>query len=131
MVIYGAGGVIVEKNKVLLLLRQNHFRFNDQWTNPGGKIDAGESIEDTVKREIKEECGVEVELGRFLGQYCDRENEELIRIYKSYEAKIISGAPKNMEPHKAKEMKWFSLDNLPENLTPYTKEYLKNLKSEN
>ncbi|NOR84651.1 hypothetical protein GQ473_00890 [archaeon] len=38
-----------------------------------------------------------------------------------YLAKIIDGTPKNMEPEKHIDMKWFSLNNLPENINEYTR----------
>jgi len=83
-----------------------------------------------VKREIKEELGVDIEIVRFLGF-----TEEILKEEKqhwvtfSYLAKIISGEVKNLEPEKHEEVEWFDLDNLPEKTVQNTidsvNEYLK------
>lgn len=39
----------------------------DRWEFPGGKIDPGESPHDTIPREFREEFGVEVAVGEFIG----------------------------------------------------------------
>lgn len=44
---------------------------NDLWALPGGGHDAGESITDTVVREVREETGLNVEVIRLVGTYTD------------------------------------------------------------
>jgi 8-oxo-dGTP diphosphatase len=127
MVIYGYGGVILKGNETLLMLRQNNSKFNDEWSNPGGKGEEGESEEETVIRELYEELGIKVNVIRFLATYEDYVDEKLFGLYKGYLVEIISGEPKIMEPHKCLELKWFSLDELPKNLAPYAKKYLENI----
>jgi len=46
----------------------------------------------------------------------------------SYLCKIVGGKEKIMEPEKASDMKWFSLDNLPEKITITTKKALEDYK---
>ena len=55
--------VILKENKVLLVQRSN----NDQWMAgkwafPGGQLDAGETLEVALKREVKEEVGLDIDL---------------------------------------------------------------------
>lgn len=54
-------GVVLEDGKIWL--RQNE---RQEWEIPGGKLEQGEQPEQTVVRELKEECGFEVEVVRIL-----------------------------------------------------------------
>jgi ADP-ribose pyrophosphatase YjhB (NUDIX family) len=60
--------VILNEQGQLLLI---HKTDNDLWALPGGGHDAGESISDTVIREVKEETGVDVEVINLVGLYTD------------------------------------------------------------
>lgn len=53
-----AAGIIIKNNQILLM----HRRKNDQeyWVIPGGHVEGGETPEQTVQREIKEELSLEV-----------------------------------------------------------------------
>jgi len=53
-------GVIIEDGKVLLSKQWDGYDF------PGGGIEIGESIVDALKREVREETGLEVEVGKIL-----------------------------------------------------------------
>lgn len=53
-------GVMIEDGKILLSKQWDGYDF------PGGGIDLGESINDALKREVKEETGVDVEIGRIV-----------------------------------------------------------------
>jgi 8-oxo-dGTP diphosphatase len=61
--IRAAGGVVVRDGRVLLVHRDRY----DDWTLPKGKLEAGESWEGAALREVREETGLECELGAFLG----------------------------------------------------------------
>ena len=78
----------------------------------------GETVRDAIVREIKEELGVKIELVSYLcftDQILKDESQHWVAI--SYLAKIVRGAPINLEPDKHSDMRWFSLDNLPEELS--------------
>ena len=53
-------GLINEKNEVLISLRQNRADYNDYWEYPGGKVENGETTDQALVREMKEELGLDV-----------------------------------------------------------------------
>lgn len=55
-----AVGVIVRDGRVCISLRPNHLHKGGCWEFPGGKIDAGETVESALARELGEELGIEV-----------------------------------------------------------------------
>jgi mutator protein MutT len=78
--IIAATAAIIRDKRILLCKRaQRERKFAGYWSLPGGKLDPGESFSDAVKREIKEELGVEFipeeELGFYLYKGEDFEAE--------------------------------------------------------
>jgi ADP-ribose pyrophosphatase YjhB (NUDIX family) len=57
--IIAAAGVVINENGEILLVK--HHR--DGWVFPGGQVEEGENVIETVKREVMEEAGVEVDVG--------------------------------------------------------------------
>jgi len=55
-----AVGVIVHSGKALIAQRPKHLHQGDKWEFPGGKVEAGESIDGALVRELKEELNIEV-----------------------------------------------------------------------
>ncbi len=56
------GGVVLKDNKILLV-RRGHKPARGFWSIPGGRVEHGETLEKAVKREMLEECCVDVEVG--------------------------------------------------------------------
>ena len=54
--------LILDDDQRVLLTRRNIPPFHDQWVMPGGKIDLGEPILESLKREVHEEVGLDVEI---------------------------------------------------------------------
>ncbi|MCU7798595.1 MAG: Nudix family hydrolase [gamma proteobacterium symbiont of Lucinoma myriamae] len=63
-VVHVAVAVIVKGNRVLISKRAKNVHQGGLWEFPGGKVDPGESIEQALIREIKEELGIEVKKTR-------------------------------------------------------------------
>ena len=58
--IVGVGAVIIQDGRILLEKRKNE-PGKGKWSVPGGLVELGESVEQTVVREVEEETGLEVE----------------------------------------------------------------------
>lgn len=58
----GVGGVVIRGDEVLLVRRAFPPR-QGEWSLPGGRLELGESLEDAVRREVREETGIEVAVG--------------------------------------------------------------------
>lgn len=57
-----AGGVIVDKSSVLILKK-----YRGDWVLPKGRVEDGETFEETALREVQEESGLECEIKRYIG----------------------------------------------------------------
>ncbi len=132
----GCGCLILnDKNEVLLVKRSLTCKTDrGMWSRPGGGVEFGETFEQAVVREMKEELGIEVEVLRYLDYTNDIKQEDGITkhwVTLGFLGRIKSGEPKVMEPDKHDELRWFPMDRLPENLTVYTKRGLGALKAGN
>jgi 8-oxo-dGTP diphosphatase len=61
-----AGAVVRDDAGRLLLVRRGHQPSEGLWSLPGGRIEAGESAAEAAAREVREETGLEVAVGRRL-----------------------------------------------------------------
>lgn len=113
----GAGALILnEKNEILLMKRKKDPEAG-YWSIPGGRVDFLEQIEKTIKREIREELGVDSEIVSLLGITDHIIPEKKTHwVSPCYLMRITKGVPRNVEPDKHVQIKWFPLDGLPENL---------------
>jgi 8-oxo-dGTP diphosphatase len=64
----GVGAVVWDGQRVLLI-RRDQPPAKGAWSVPGGLVELGESAEDAVRREVKEEAGIDVEVGPILGLF--------------------------------------------------------------
>jgi len=124
------GGVLIfnRKKEILLMKRAGTVRNNaGWWSKPGGKVEYGETVLSMVKREIKEEANIDIDVWGYLphtDHIMKKEKQHWIAI--NFIANYKKGELKNMEPHKCDEVRWFSLNDLPKRIEQTTKEAIKN-----
>jgi ADP-ribose pyrophosphatase YjhB (NUDIX family) len=108
-------------NEILLMKRSD----NEHWGLPGGYIDPGESVVDATQREVREETGYEIEVGRLVGVYSDPDTqviaygdrERVHAINLCFEGIVgASGAPGT--PEEVLEVGFFAADALPAPFVP-------------
>jgi 8-oxo-dGTP diphosphatase len=120
----GCGAFIVnEKNELLLMKRgkASKLRVGD-WIIPGGTVEFNETISAALKREVKEEVGLDIAIHSSLVHVEDiLVDEGQHWIGHQFLCSVIGGTLENKEPHKCEYLGWFPLDNLPEPLAPQAK----------
>lgn len=83
---------VVEKDGRYMICRRGPGRrLEGVWEFPGGKLEAGETPEQGLARELREELKIDAEIGRILDAQLESEFNEFIILY--YHARIISGEP--------------------------------------
>ena len=112
-----ASGVIIENDKMLLQKRSD----DGTWAFHGGGLEFGETFEDALKREFKEELGINVLEYIMVAPYSGK---ELFNIYPNgdqvYPVGVFYLVTKyngEIKPDmdEVSEVKWFSIDKLPDN----------------
>jgi len=103
-------GLRKSKRKIEFLIAQHsgHHR----WVLPKGWIDPGETRQQTAIREVKEEAGVEVELGEYLGEttifYTDPKKEKVHKTSHFFLMKYKSGDPAKDHGWEIEDTAWLS-----------------------
>lgn len=122
----GCGLLVFNENQeVLMELRTDY----QSWGFPGGAMELGESFEETAKRELEEETGLIIDEMKLLevmsGKDTYREypnGDKLYDITAIFEVRRYHGKLK-IRDFESKELRWFSLKEIPENLSPMTEKY--------
>lgn len=109
------GTIILNEKKEILLGLRSQWPYIDHWDFPGGHILEGESLEECMKREVKEEVGAEIEIGDLFQVYSDKGyGPKNMDVDVFYFAKLKSQQfEKNVE---IKECRFFPLSELPEKI---------------
>ncbi len=100
--------IILKENKILICQRSKEMKLPLKWEFPGGKIEKGESKKECLKREIKEELGLDVEVLDPLEMVVFHYPDFSISLY-PFLCRIVSGKLKVAE-HA--QVKWAFLNEL-------------------
>ncbi|HKJ34187.1 MAG TPA: A/G-specific adenine glycosylase [Balneolales bacterium] len=122
----GVGIIRNERNEVLIALRPEKAMLGNLWEFPGGKKEKGEKIEQTVRRELKEELDVEVKVGPKLMDIKHAYSHFKITLH-AFFCTMISGEPK---PKTSQEIRWVSIRELDQYPFPKANRSLVNKLSE-
>ncbi|MBM7582557.1 8-oxo-dGTP diphosphatase [Caldicoprobacter guelmensis] len=82
--------IIMQDDKVLIAQRAEGQKLAGKWEFPGGKIEEGETPEECLKREIKEELNLDIEVGEFFGENVYPYEAGPIRLV-AYKARLLGG----------------------------------------
>lgn len=106
----GVGVIIVRNRKVLLGLRTGSHGAGT-WAFPGGHLEFGESVEDCARREALEETGLvlgEMTAATYTNDIMPAEGKHYVTCY--VQAVAGPGEPIVLEPHKCVRWEWFDWD---------------------
>lgn len=115
----GIFGIIFDEHKRVLLC---HRRDYDLWNLPGGGLEAGESPWDGLKREVREETGLEIEIIKLAGVYSKPDKNEIVL---SFLCKVISGSLTLND--EADKIEYFDVETLPKNTSQKQVERIKDV----
>jgi 8-oxo-dGTP diphosphatase len=110
--------IIIRDGCVLACRRNPDRSAGGLWEFPGGKVEPGESPEDALGREIREELGVEIDVGELIHRATTPTDTAQVDL-SSYEARLTDATPTRstdhdmlrwLRPHQLSERKWAEPD---------------------
>jgi 8-oxo-dGTP diphosphatase len=124
----GVGALILNDRGEVFLSRRGPKARNERglWEFPGGAVEFGETLADALQREMREEYGVELEVGELLDVYdhiLPQEGQHWVS--PTYICRILSGTPTIQEPEKSSQIGWFDPRQVPDELTTISRANLK------
>jgi ADP-ribose pyrophosphatase YjhB (NUDIX family) len=122
LILVGAAGVVQDKSGRLVLIQRSD---TEEWALPAGIMEPGESVIETVVREVQEETGLEVEPVRLVGLYTDPAemnvtypNGDQIQVVSVVFECRLRGGSLRADDDEVLDTAFFTLDALPATLHP-------------
>ena len=103
-----SAALIFRDGKLLITQRQAKSHLGGLWEFPGGKREAGETFEQCLVREIREELGVEISVGALFQEISHTYPEKTVRL-KFFSCELLSGEP---QPLECAAVRWIRPANL-------------------
>lgn len=100
--------VIRRDDKVLITCRPEQGLLGGLWEFPGGKQQEGEDLPDCLRREIREELGVEIEVGQPIGVFKHGYTHFRVTLY-AFQCSLRGGEP---QPIQATDLRWVLPDEM-------------------
>ena len=106
---------VVLRNSQVLLVQRGREPGKGSWGLPGGMLELGETLAAGARREVMEECGVEIEVGPLVAVFepMQRDEDGRLRFHYvvvDYLAQYVSGEPRPDDD--AEDAQWVDLDAL-------------------
>jgi mutator protein MutT len=101
-VIEVSAALIFREGRLLITQRHANAHLGGRWEFPGGKREAGETFEQCLAREIREELGVEIAVGELFEEISHTYPEKSVHL-KFFLCKLLSGKP---QPLDCAAVKW-------------------------
>lgn len=116
----GVAGIIFDKKQQVLMMKRAD---NGLWGIPSGHVEPGETVEEAIIREIKEETGLRVKVNRLIGVYSDPvsqvfsypNGETSHFITTCFECEVVGGTLSS-ENEETLDVDYFDFHHLPENI---------------
>jgi 8-oxo-dGTP diphosphatase len=105
------------QNKAREYLLVKHAYDSCWYSAPGGGVEAGESPQAAVIRELREELGVEIALEYLVGIYEVNWGSRTTLVY-LFACKITDGKIRINQPEEIESFAWFTPEQMPENVNP-------------
>jgi len=120
----GVGAILVDEEGRLFLARRGPQAKNERglWEFPGGSVELGEQLADALRREMREEYGIEISVGELLDvvdHILPEEGQHWVS--PTFICRIESGLPRILEPGKCAEIGWYRPSGVPNELTQITR----------
>lgn len=106
-------GIMIFKHGKILLGKRKGSHGAGEYSFPGGHLEYMEGFEECARREIAEECGIEVQNVRFQFLANIKDYAPRHYVHTGLIADWKSGEPKVLEPNKCEGWDWYDMDNLP------------------
>lgn len=116
--------IVLKKDEILLYLRQNTGYCDGMYSLIAGHVEKGESVFEAMIREAKEEAGIDISAKNLKPLCAMHRISDCERVDFFFQLVDWEGKIENKEPNKCKELKFFNLNRLPENLIDYVKKAL-------
>jgi 8-oxo-dGTP diphosphatase len=88
--------IIIQRGKILLTQRQQHKRLGGYWEFPGGKLEEGETPQQALARELREELDITIAVGALLTTVYHRYDWGSALIL-AYRCRYLEGTLKHLE----------------------------------
>jgi 8-oxo-dGTP diphosphatase len=110
--------VVEFQDRRILLVKRRTVPFKGYWALPGGRVEAGETVEQTVVREVKEETGVDVEIVRKIGEYREKGFKDEVEYDYSPACFLVKpfGGEMRRQESEIEEIELVTLEEIPEEL---------------
>lgn len=113
--------LLVRGDRILLLRRRNTDYEDGKYSVVAGHIEDGETAREAICREAREEAGIELAPEDLEFAHVVHRADRGQRVGFFFCARRWRGEPRNMEPHKADDFRWFPLAALPDGMVPYVR----------